>query len=99
MATEFMRELVADIDLRIGAPRTEVEYYLQYKARRDSLARRLRDEALKASKPDVIMEILFNMRLDDWARVSNRIMDNVEEEERNEREELNDPDTRRQHIG
>ena len=88
MATEYLRELVADIDLRIGAPRTEVEYYLHYKARRDSLASRLRYEALKASKPDVIMEILFNMRLDDWARVSNRIMDNVEEEERNEREEL-----------
>ena len=88
MATEFMRELVADIDLTMGAPRTEKEHYLQYKRRRESLMRRLRHEPLKASKPDVIMEILFNMRLDDWARVANRIMDNVEEEERNEREEL-----------
>ena len=89
MATEYLRELVADIDLRIGAPRTEGEYYMQYKARRDSLASRLRYEALKASKPDVIMEIIFNLRLDDWARVANRIMDNIEEEERNE-QEVND---------
>ena len=91
MATEYMRELVNDIDLTLGAPETEDEHYMQYKRRRESLVVRLRNEALKASKPDAIMEIIFNLRPDDWARIANRIMDNIEEEERNE-QEANDGD-------
>ena len=94
MVSEYMRELISDIDSAI-VPSSEGE---QMWLMRQELMRRLIGSAdmftsgkvgliYTTPAPSISLEeLLRSMTHDDWYRVAGRIMDDIEEEARNERE-------------